>query len=304
MPHRVKDEIGRAASVGLTCLLVLAVGCSRTKKNVPAITATPTGEYRVGAFVWYDLLTDDVPGVERFYGELFGWEFEGSFGDEGDFTLVSFQGTPIAGIVYAPPLESGESRARWVPSLSVADVDQAVAQLRRAGGMVYTEPHEVPDRGRLAVVGDPAGAILSLVRATGGDPADVDGPVGSWLWTELWTHDVEASVSFYSSLLGYEYEIVDLPVIPDYGVLTKDGEPRAGVRKLPWEQVMPNWLPYVRVDDPAAVAARVEGLGGRVLIAPSDTVRAGSVALIADPSGAAVALQKWPLDDAERDGGR
>jgi predicted enzyme related to lactoylglutathione lyase len=288
----------------LACLLLLAVGCSRTKTSVPAITATPTGEYRVGAFVWYDLLTDDVPGVQRFYGELFGWEFEGNFGDEGDFTLVSFQGTPIAGIVYAAPLESGESRARWIPSMSVADVDQATEQLRRAGGTVYTEPHDVPDRGRLAVVGDPDGAILAFVRATGGDPLDVDGPVGSWLWTELWTHDVDASMSFYSSLVGYEYEIVDLPVLPDYGVMTKDGEPRAGVRKLRLEGVMPNWVPYVRVDDTSAVAGRVEGLGGRVLVAPSDTLRAGSVALIADPSGAAVIIQKWPVDDAERDGGR
>jgi len=303
MSHRAKGT-GRAALIGLACLLLLAVGCSRTTKNVPAITVTPTGEYRVGAFVWYDLLTDDVPGVERFYGELFGWEFEGDFGDEGDFTLVSFQGTPIAGIVYAPPLESGESRARWIPSMSVANVDQAVEQLRRAGGTVYTEAHDVPDRGRLAVVGDPDGAILAFVKATGGDPPDVDGPVGSWLWTELWTHDVEASVSFYSSLVGYEYEIVDIPVLPDYGVMTRDGEALAGVRKLRLEGVMPNWVPYVRVDDPVAVVTRVDGLGGRVLVAPADSLRAGSVALIADPSGAAVVIQKWPVEGAERNGGR
>jgi predicted enzyme related to lactoylglutathione lyase len=303
MSQRAKDGIRRGATFGLACLLSLAVGCSRTK-NVPAITATPTGAYRVGAFVWYDLLTDDVPGVEHFYGELFGWEFEGDFGDEGDFTLVSFQGKPIAGIVYAPRLENGQSRARWIPSMSVANVDQTVEKLRRAGGTVYTEAHDVPDRGRLAVVGDPDGAILAFVRATGGDPPDGDGPVGGWLWTELWTHDVDASVSFYSSLADYEYRIVDLPAIPDYGVLSKDGEPLAGVRKLQMEHVPPNWVPYVRVDDPVAVAARVDGLGGRVLVAPSDTLRAGSVALIADPSGAAVVIQKWPVDDSERNGGR
>jgi predicted enzyme related to lactoylglutathione lyase len=67
---------------------------------------------------------------------------------------------------------------------------------------------------------------------------------------------------------------------------------------------MPNWLPYVRVADPAAVAARVEALDGEVLIAPADSVRAGSVALIADPSGAVLAVQKWPVEDDERMGMR
>jgi len=293
-----------AALLGLVLLLALANACYSTKKNIPPLTPTPTGVHETGRFVWYDLLTDDVPGVERFYGELFGWEFEGDFGEEGDFSLVSYQGAPIAGIVHAEPLEDGMSRSRWIPSLSVVDVDRAVEQTRQAGGAVYTEAREVPDRGRMAVVGDPQGAILAFVRTSGGDPADVDAPVGGWLWTELWTHDVEASVAFYASLVGYEYEIVDLPVLPDYGVLTTGGEARAGVRKLPWEEVMPNWVPYVRVDDPAAVAARVEGLGGRVLVAPADTVRAGTVALIQDPSGAAVAIQKWPVDDAETAGGR
>ena len=73
----------KAALLGLVLLLALANACSSTKKNVPSLTPTPTGVHETGRFVWYDLLTDDVPGVERFYGELFGWEFEGDFGDVG-----------------------------------------------------------------------------------------------------------------------------------------------------------------------------------------------------------------------------
>lgn len=305
MLQRTKERTRSAAPWGLALVVALASGCAGTKKDLPPVTPTPTGTYEIGKFVWYDLLTHDVPAVERFYGGLFGWKFDGDYGDEGDFTLVSLDGTPIAGIVYAEPLEGGISRARWIPSLSVADVDDVVQQVRAAGGTVYTEPKEVPNRGRVAVVGDPQGAILAFVRATGGDPPDADAPVGGWLWTELWTHDVDVSVSFYASLVGYEYEIVNMTVLSDYGVLKTDDRPRAGVRQLPWKEVMPNWLPYVRVDDPAAVAARVEGLGGKVLIAPADTVRAGSVALIQDPSGAVLAVQKWPVEDVEkRTGGR
>jgi predicted enzyme related to lactoylglutathione lyase len=54
----------------------------------------------------------------------------------------------------------------------------------------------------------------------------------------------------------------------------------------------------VRVDDPAALAERVTELGGSVVIAPRPDVRDGTLALVLDPSGAPVALQKWsPQDD-------
>jgi predicted enzyme related to lactoylglutathione lyase len=86
----------------------------------------------------------------------------------------------------------------------------------------------------------------------------------------------------------------------EYHLLKRDDRARAGVRQLRWEDVRPNWLPYVLVENPAAVAARVEGLGGRVLIAPNDEIRGGNVALIVDPSGGVFAIQKWPMDESER----
>ena len=72
---------------------------------------------------------------------------------------------------------------------------------------------------------------------------------------------------------------------------------RAGLFQIPSDATMvePHWLPFVRVADPAALAARVVALGGKVLIAPRAEVRRGTLAVIADPTGGAVALQKWPL---------
>jgi predicted enzyme related to lactoylglutathione lyase len=59
--------------------------------------------------------------------------------------------------------------------------------------------------------------------------------------------------------------------------------------------VEPNWLPYVLVDDPAALAGRVTGLGGRILVPAAPERRNGSLVVIADPGGAALALQKYPF---------
>jgi predicted enzyme related to lactoylglutathione lyase len=241
---RLPMREGSGGLLLLVPLVLAATACaSGGRGHIPPLTLEPTGTYTVGRFVWYDLLSDDVPAVKQFYGTLFGWEFEGDYGDEGDFTLITHHGQPIGGIVYAEPLEDGVSRSRWIPSLSVADVDQAVDQVRQSGGTVYFQPEDVPDRGRISVVGDPQGAIVAFVRTTSGDPVEVDPPRGGWLWTELWTRDVEAAVEFYRSLVGYEYEIIAHAVLGDYGVLKRDGDARAGVRKIPWEDVMPNWLP-------------------------------------------------------------
>ena len=79
-------------------------------------------------------------------------------------------------------------------------------------------------------------------------------------------------------------------------ILTRTGPgPVAGVVPIGGRPIKPNWLPYVRVNDLAAVAARAEQLGGRVIVRPSPEIRKGSVAVIVDPSGAAIALQKWPF---------
>ena len=77
-------------------------------------------------------------------------------------------------------------------------------------------------------------------------------------------------------------------------MLNLDGKPRAGLLAYQFEHVEPNWLPYIKVENPSELVARVEALGGRVLIPPMADIRGGSVAVIADPSGAAVTIQKWP----------
>ena len=69
------------------------------------------------------------------------------------------------------------------------------------------------------------------------------------------------------------------------------GRPAPGARP----EMRPAWLPYVKVGDPAALAARVASLGGQVLFSPRADVRKGTLAIVADPSGAPIALQKWPI---------
>jgi predicted enzyme related to lactoylglutathione lyase len=272
-------------------LALLAAASCYQRVALPPINPVATGAHQPGKFIWRDLLTDDVPRAQRFYGALFGWAFETVAG--GKYVVIRRDGTPIGGIV-----ASTKTRVKvdqWVSWLSVADVDSAVRIVREAGGNVIRGPLDLEGRGRLAVVTDPQGALLVIGRTADGDPRDEETPVDGWLWTELWTHDKPSSMAFYQRLAGYQIEERDLAGVP-YSVLTGGGAPRAGVVKMPFDSVPTNWLPYVRVTDVPATIARARELGGRVLVEPADSRRRGTAAIVADPMGAAFVIQRWPVE--------
>ena len=88
----------RAKSVAFFSLmlcLAMVTACAGPQAIVPAITPNPTGIYHVGKFVWFDLLTNDVPNAKRFYGELFNWEFEGEPSDDSFYATIKKNGSPI-----------------------------------------------------------------------------------------------------------------------------------------------------------------------------------------------------------------
>jgi predicted enzyme related to lactoylglutathione lyase len=280
-----------ATRLAAACLVLSA--CARSPAPVPPVTPEPTATHHTGKFVWYDLLAHDVAGAKRFYGELFGWQFTTDAEGDGSYTVVRREGRAIAGIAQVERPELSQ----WLSWLSVEDVDGAVEYVRGHGGEVHRAARDLPERGRYAIVSDPQGAPLVLVRSATGDPVDADPAFNGWLWTELWTRDTEAAMAFYEQLVGYRHEAVDAGLDTEYHVMWTGDRPRAGVGRLRLEGVQPNWLPYIRVADPAAIVARVEALGGRVVLAPSDDARGSSLAVVLDPSGAAVALQRWPVGE-------
>ena len=285
----------RRQLVVLSVALSLAVSACSGLRLSP-VTAEPTSKWIPGKFIWHDLITHDVSAVKLFYAGVFGWKFEDLPGTE-RYTVIRHDGEMIGGIAFSDRKIDGKPISQWVSMISVPSVDRAVGLIRQGGGKVYAGPRDIADRGRLAIVGDPEGAVFGLVRTTGGDPPDRDARVGDWLWNELWTDDQKGAAELYGTLAGFELDTHERLAGKPYTVFRRDGEPRAGLLPNPFpEEVEPLWLPYVRVANPAAVVAKVEGLGGQVLLKPAPEHRNGPVALIADPAGAEVAIQKWPIE--------
>ena len=275
-------------------IALLSAGC-RSLPEVPPVNDPATDSRLPGQFVWYDLVTLNPDQAKAFYGPLFGWEFE-TVDDKGLYTVVSHDGRPIAGMIDTRAAErAGDSHPQWLSFMSVDDVDAASVQLASAGGLVDIEAFDLPNRGRVATVFDNRRALLGLVASSSGDPPRAEPVIDRWLWTELWSDDVAASSGFYEGFVDYDATEVDLSGEAKYTVFWKDGRRLSGMVEIPDDQIKPNWLPYVAVEDPAAVEARVVELGGRVLVS-AEAASGGRAAILADPAGAAFGVHRWPID--------
>jgi uncharacterized protein len=286
--------IGRRAMLSLAAGAAL-LGAACTTPTVSPIEGMPISKSPlIGKFVWRDLHTEQPDAVKTFYAGLFGWEYVESKAQGRPYTLIRSGGQFIGGIVKAVRQLPDRPNSQWLSYLSVADVDRAVERTRGAGGTVLLAPFDLPRIGRGAVVTDPQGAPLGLLRASFGDPADSPAPVlHRFLWTEELARDPVAAAAFYAELVGYEVNVQDEGDKP-FRVLKLLGRERAGVIRMPFGNMLPIWLPSVMVADPVASADRAKQLGGRIVVAPRADVRGGSVALITDPAGALLALQRWP----------
>jgi predicted enzyme related to lactoylglutathione lyase len=296
--HSAPDHPARrrpaAAALAVAALAVgvSVLGCATVRNPVPSI---PTGSagHLPGKFVWHALLTDDVAGAERFYGRLFGWTFE-PVANQPDYHLIRSGGRAIGAVVYARPTATSGPITQWLSFLSVADVDAAAA--RFSGGKVHLRGADVPGFGRVALVSDPYGAPLALVRSASGDPADGAEPaVHDWLWREYITSRPKDAAAFYGALAGYEAKAEAHAGLDDYWVFWSGGKGRAGMVAAPDLGRKSMWLPYVRVADAVAAADRARSLGGSVVLAPTPEIRDGNAAVIRDPRGALLALQKYPF---------
>ena len=278
------------------CVIILLTSCSPDLPVVPPINTVPTGESHPGKFVWRDLMSDDIPAVKKFYSELFGWTY--LVNNENDYSVILHDGKPIGGIFKLKNVEASHKYSQWISYISVAEMTQAVNYTKSSGGSIYREPFELPNRGIVSFIFDPQQAVLGFVKSSSGDLKDSEPIYNEWLWTELWTNNIDSSIKFYTGLFGYNEKKFDTKAENKYYVFEKEEKPRAGLVKIPFENVRPHWMPYIAVKDPSEIVKKVEQLGGKVYLG-TEGIIGNNAAILADPSGAVFTVQKWPLEKGE-----
>src|SRR4051794_14036707 len=212
--------------------------------------------YAPGTFSYAELVTSDADGAKAFYTSVFGW---------------SYEDTPLGeGMIYSPAQRDGGTVAalyasdqqppHWNCYVTVAAVDEAAARAGELGANVLSEPFDVLDAGRMAVIADPAGAALCLWQPGRSIGATRVNQPGALTWNDLVTPDPEAAAAFYGDLFGWTSE--EVPGAGGYRVI-KNGE-RSNGGIMPMPDGPPSWMPYFGHEDVERLLGEVDGLGGRV----------------------------------------
>ncbi len=233
---------------------------------------------------WYDLSTPDVHRAAAFYGRLFGWTYEASGGELGNYHQALVDGRRAAGIGQ-PPADNPMPSA-WTVHFAAPELDAMVAQATALGAVVMG-PMDIPGQGRMAMVQDPAGAWFGLWQPQGHEGFGIAETAGAMAWNEVAAPDADAATAFYTSLLGATSEaMTGAPT--DYRMLKHGDRMIGGIIQMDekWEGVPPHWMPYFQVDDVAATVATTRETGGKVAVEPFEAGPGRLAAVLNDPFGA------------------
>jgi|SRR5688572_1594507 len=111
---------------------------------------------------WNELATRDIDTARDFYRAVFGWSvktnpFEGTV-----YTEWKLGEHSVGGSILMTDEWPDEIDAHWMVYFAVDDCDAAVERAEKLGGKIGVEPTDIPP-GRFAVLGDPEGAVFSIL---------------------------------------------------------------------------------------------------------------------------------------------
>jgi predicted enzyme related to lactoylglutathione lyase len=148
---------GRAACIADPegALLTLWKGANGDR---PDLTKVPDGDW-----YWNELSAADPKRAVEFYERTFGHTHQGmDMGpDMGTYYILMQGETMRAGI--GPITEPGQP-SMWLPYVAVADCDASAEKARGLGAQVQLPPTDIPGVGRFAMLIDPLGAAVAVIK--------------------------------------------------------------------------------------------------------------------------------------------
>jgi predicted enzyme related to lactoylglutathione lyase len=110
---------------------------------------------------------------------------------------------------------------------------------------------------------------------------------GKFIWHELLTNDTAAATAFYPKVLPWRIQASSMP---GYSIWMAGQAQVGGLMAAESGGTPPHWLVYVGTPSVDATCAQAQGLGARVLKAPTDIPNVGRFAVLTDPQGATFAV--------------
>src|ERR1700680_3048699 len=206
------------------------------------------------------------------------------------YTIFQIKGKDVCALY---PINDQQKKMKvppsWVPYISVKSVDATVKKAKAAGGKAISPPMDVGQMGRTAIIQDPTGAIFALWQANKHRGAVLKDVPGSVCWQDLNTPKPAVAGKFYTKVIGWKTE--DQNYGGDAYHLFKIGKlAECGMWPWPMKKLPPSWVSYWQVADCAKTVAKVQRLGGKVVMGTTEVPEMCRFAILRDPQGAAFGI--------------
>lgn len=123
------------------------------------------------SLVWNELQARDPKAAIAFYNSVFGWAVR----EDPHYTMWQDDNERVHCGLMRIDESWGDVPPNWLAYFLVEDVDAAAARAIELGGVAHHGPTDFGDMGRLAVLGDPQGAVFAVINFNG----PVDEPPGT-----------------------------------------------------------------------------------------------------------------------------
>lgn len=254
-----------------------------------------------GKFVWYELMTTDPDAAGRFYATVVpGWRFGERVPIEIDYRMILRSDGGNAGGVMKldEPMQQHGAKPVWMGYVGTGDVDATVKRIEAEGGSALMPPWDVPGVGRLAMIADPQGNPLYLMKPQPpeGDvnaqsdvfAADAEQRVG---WNELTTADPVAARAFYGTIFGWTSdEFMPMGELGEYRFFASGETTLGAVCGLMPGGGDSRWRYYIRVPSIPASVEAIKAGGGTLSMGPHEVPGGDHIVIGNDPQGAEFAL--------------
>ena len=242
--------------------------------------------YPTGVPCWVDIMQPDFEATMAFYGQLFGWDFELRTppGAAAAYAYARMDGLLVAG-VGGPPSGDGDPSG-WTTYIRVDSADDTAAAVVANGGQVLLAPVDIPGAGRVAVCGDPSGAVVGLWQAGENRGAELVNAPGTWNFSDLTTGDVVAAEAFYGAVFGWvcnpfamsASEKAGIWRVPGYGEFLAARDPELRERQAA-AQAPDGFADAVAILNPEATDDRASRWNVTFAVADADAAFASAINL-------------------------
>ena len=115
----------------------------------------------IGSIGWRDLTVENAPALRDFYTAVVGWSVEeASMGDYSDYVMKDANGKAVGGVCHARETNA-DLPPQWLVYVVVENLEKSLDETMKRGGDVVAPPRGLMG-GKMAVVKDPAGAVIAL----------------------------------------------------------------------------------------------------------------------------------------------